>query len=62
MITQSKTNEVNCKNKKFNFWQYFKPYKFLIAAYIFLQVVLVAISVAMTLLGAQFIAKVTTGA
>ena len=62
MIIQSKTNEVNCKNKKFNFWQYFKPHKCLIAAYIFLQVVFIAISVAMTLLGAQFIAKVTTGA
>ncbi len=61
MVTQSKTNELNIKNKKFNFWQYFKPHKGLIAVYIFMQLIFIAISVSMTLLGAQFIAHVTTG-
>lgn len=62
MIYQTKTNERNIQNKKFLFWQYFKPHRGLISLYLIMQVVFVGISVSMTLLGAQFIAKVTIGA
>ncbi len=60
MVNQTKTNERNVRDKKFHFWQYFKPHKWLLASYLILQVFFVAESVGWTILNAHFLAYVTT--
>ncbi len=61
MISETKTNEINIKNKKFNFWQYFKPYKGLIFLMLLFEVWFMFSSVFTTLFSAHAIQDITYG-
>ncbi len=61
MVQQTKTNEENIKNKKFKFWQYFKPYKGTIFVLLLMQVFYIVRPVIDTLLSAQFFVYITEG-